>query len=148
MQRPVTAFLATLLLAATMALSSTLSASTLPRPPRSAWQPAGVTQAVPLGHKHKKKSKKKAATATAVYPLACVAKSDAARGDWNAAEREYGTAESKEVSDLTVATAFASLGIDAGLVALDQADGTSSTANLATYHLAVVTYAVYFRGCS
>jgi hypothetical protein len=130
-------------------VGSTVSARTIQMPARVSVQAQHVSNAVTVGHKKKKKKakKKKAKVVKAAYPLACVAKADGATGDWSGAESQYGAAESA-TKNLSAVSAFMSLALDAASVAMDQADGSSTTTAITNYNQDVAAYASYFKGCS
>jgi hypothetical protein len=128
-------------------VGSTVSARSIQVPARASVQALYVTHAITVAKKKKKAKKKKAKVVKAAYPLACVAKADGATGDWSGAESQYGAAESA-TKNLSAVSAFMSLALDAASVAMDQADGSSTTTAITNYNQDVAAYASYFKGCS
>ncbi|MGH7641819.1 MAG: hypothetical protein ACRENX_02190 [Candidatus Dormibacteria bacterium] len=109
---------------------------------------ATTVMAVQAGHKKKHKKHKKHKVVKAAYPAACAAKADAATGSWSSAESEYAVAETEAVKNLGAVAVFASLGLDAGAVALDQVDGTTTTSDIATYNRDLTAGKQWFKGCT
>ncbi len=147
MKRLLVAALAATLTFGSVAVASSANART---PARATVHAQRVAHAVTVGKKKKKKKKKhkKPAVVKASFPLACVAEADGVAGDWTGAESQYEAAESAAAKNLSAALAFASLGSDAGLIALDQLDGSSTTTDVTNYNQDVSAYKSYFKGCS
>jgi hypothetical protein len=146
MRRLLAAALAALFLLGSVAVGSTVSARSFQPPARTTVQAQRVAHAVTVGHKKKKKHHKKAAVVKDSYPLACVGKADAASGDWSGAENQYEAAESA-TKNFSAVSAFATLGLDAAAVALDQLSSSSTTTDVTNYNQDLSAYASYFKGC-
>jgi hypothetical protein len=108
-----------------------------------------VAHAVTVGHKKKKKKHHKAAKVW-INTAACSGEAAATAGSWSVAQQNFLLAEEETTKNLGASTVFASLGLDAASVALDQLDGSIPTLtahDVSTYQHDLKQGAQWFKGC-
>jgi hypothetical protein len=97
---------------------------------------------------HKKKHHK--AAKVWINTAACAGAAAAAAGSWSVAQQNFLLAE-ETTKNLGATTVFASLGLDAASVALDQLDGSIATLtahDISTYQHDLKKGKQWFKGCA
>jgi hypothetical protein len=137
---------AAMFVAGALFLGSGVSARTIQMPVGSSVQAQHVAHAVTVGHKKRKHHK---AATVWIKTAACAGEAAATAGSWSVAQQNFLLAE-ETTKNLGATTVFASLGLDAASVALDQLSGSIPTLtahDIATYQHDLKQGKQWFKGC-